>query len=201
MSTDMPPAMALAISASFGSVARWREQFAAMLRSLDAPALLWFDPRSGRLTQGTAGDAQGPELLAVERLPPQDVAAALDSIDWNVVYERYQEAVHAASDALAANADALAHALVLDVRRAGVFEQADTVIPGADWRDPAQVEQWAAELPADREVIVYCVYGHEVGRSTAMRLQARGVKARFLEGGISGWQSAGRPLQSKGGAT
>jgi superoxide dismutase, Fe-Mn family len=44
---------------------------------------------------------------------------------------------------------------------------------------------------------VYCVYGHEVGRSTAMRLRAAGVKARFLEGGIDAWRLAGQPLVRK----
>ena len=48
---------------------------------------------------------------------------------------------------------------------------------------------------------MYCVYGHEVGRRTAMRLRALGVDARFLEGGIDAWQCAGRPLQAKGETT
>jgi Fe-Mn family superoxide dismutase len=59
------------------------------------------------------------------------------------------------------------------------------------------VADWARELPADRPVVVYCVYGHEVGRSTAMRLRAAGVNARYLSGGIDGWQAAGRPLVDK----
>ena len=52
----------------------------------------------------------------------------------------------------------------------------------------------AAELPVDRDVIVYCVYGHEVGRATALRLRAAGVDARYLRGGIDGWQAAGHPV-------
>jgi len=46
-------------------------------------------------------------------------------------------------------------------------------------------------------VVVYCVYGHEVGRATALRLRAAGFKARFLRGGIASWQQAGRPVQPK----
>jgi Fe-Mn family superoxide dismutase len=41
-------------------------------------------------------------------------------------------------------------------------------------------------VPTDRKVIVYCVYGHEVGRAAALRLRARGVDAHFLRGGIDG---------------
>jgi Fe-Mn family superoxide dismutase len=46
-------------------------------------------------------------------------------------------------------------------------------------------------------VIVYCVHGHEVGRATALRLRAAGLNARFLRGGIEGWQAAGRALEPK----
>jgi Fe-Mn family superoxide dismutase len=74
------------------------------------------------------------------------------------------------------------------------------MIPSARWHDPAEVGAWAAQLPADREVVVYCVYGHEVGRVTAMRLRAAGIGARFLRGGIDGWNASGRPLQPKAGA-
>ena len=77
------------------------------------------------------------------------------------------------------------------------FEKAQALIPGARWHDPATVDAWAREVPRDREVVVYCVYGHEVGRATALRLRAHGIKARFLRGGIDGWQAAGRPLDSK----
>jgi Fe-Mn family superoxide dismutase len=79
-----------------------------------------------------------------------------------------------------------------------MFEKAETVIPGARWHDPVAVGAWASEVPTDREVVVYCVYGHEVGRATAMRLRAQGLKARYLRGGIDGWRAAGRPLEAKG---
>src|SRR5206468_4330203 len=114
----------------------------------------------------------------------QYVEAFMGNINWSRVYERYQAAVEAASSPFAAGHDDLAGAQVLDVRRLGMFEQADSIIPGARWQDPAQVSTWAGSLPGDKPVIVYCVYGHEVGRSTAMRLRAAGVDARFLQGGI-----------------
>ncbi len=71
------------------------------------------------------------------------------------------------------------------------------MLPGARWCDPASVATWADELPPAREVVVYCVYGHEVCRATALRLRAAGVNARYLRGGIDGWQAAGRPLADK----
>lgn len=198
---DMAPAMALALSSAFGSVAGWREQYAAMSAALaEQPgwALLSFVPVEGRLVnQLVAGQGDAPAgslpVLALQGAGP----AELDRIDWPQVYERYQHAVHASSDAFAADRSAVGSVLLLDVRRAGVFEQAPTMLPGARWQDPALVSQWATELPAGREVLVYCIYGHEVGRSTAMRLRALGVDARFLPGGIDGWQKDGLPVQPK----
>lgn len=78
-----------------------------------------------------------------------------------------------------------------------MFEQADALIPSARWSDPAAVAEWGKTLPADKEVVVYCVYGHEVSRATALRLRAAGVQARFLRGGIHGWKTAGRSLEPK----
>ena len=201
----LAPAMALALSANFGSVAQWRESFLALAQGhadrggrLD----LVFAPRAGTLRnrwRATASDADATTLLALPL--PADAPAFVDAIDWPLAYERYQHAVHAASVPFAAAHADLAGALVLDVRRAGVFAAASTMLPGAAWRDPVAVAEWSAQLPADREVIVYCVYGHEVGRATAMRLRARGLNARYLEGGIDAWQRDGQPTVPKGEAS
>ena len=109
------------------------------------------------------------------------------------------EWVNQASEAFVATADDVPGALLLDVRRAGAFRTADTMIPGSRWCDPAEVDRWSGEMPKDRVVVVYCVHGHEVSRATALRLRAAGVQARFLGGGIEGWQAAGRPVVAKGG--
>jgi len=105
--------------------------------------------------------------------------------------------VVAASDALECAPDAARGALLLDVRRAGVYEKAQTMIAEASWRDPAQVALWSRTLDPAQEVVVYCVYGHEVGRATALRLRAAGLNAHFLRGGIDAWQAAGRPVKAK----
>lgn len=71
------------------------------------------------------------------------------------------------------------------------------MIAGAQWLDPASVAGWATKLPADRPVVVYCVHGHEVSRSAAVRLRAAGLDARFLAGGIEQWSRAGGPVTDK----
>lgn len=102
-----------------------------------------------------------------------------------------------ANEAMVAEHANVAGSLVLDVRRTGAFEQATTQLPGATWRDPAHVTQWAASVPRDRPVTVYCVHGHEVSRNTALQLRATGVNARYLRGGIEGWSQAGMPVVDK----
>ena len=200
--TDMVPAMALALGASFGSVAQWREDFArcASLRGA-GQAVLQFDASTGALVNRwlAAPAATGPGTLLTLATPAADaqVESFLAGPDWASAYQTYQHAVHDSSERWAAGPSHVADALVLDVRRAGVFEQANTMLPSARWQDPATVAAWGAALPKDRPVLVYCVYGHEVGRATAMRLRALGVDARFLPGGIDAWQTAGKPVVAK----
>lgn len=213
---SMQPAMALALDANFGSVERWRAQFVAMGKALGGGSgwvVLSFSPRDGTLTNQWAADhahaaAGGVPILALdmyEHSYHMDFGAAagayvdafMANIDWSQVYERYQLAVHGASEPFAASADDLADAEIIDVRRAGMFEQAKALVAGARWRDPAAVDAWGGDVPTDTEVVVYCVYGHEVGRATALRLRAQGVRARFLRGGFDDWQAAGRPLDPK----
>jgi Fe-Mn family superoxide dismutase len=104
-------------------------------------------------------------------------------------------------DELAISADrALAMpGLRLDVRRAAAYDADDAMIAGASWRDPDRVAHWGPALAGTgvRECLVYCVHGHEVGRNTAARLRALGVRAHYLVGGIEGWKQAGLPLQRK----
>ena len=213
---SMTPPMQLALEASFGSFERWRDEFVAMGRALGGGSgwvLLSFQAREGTLVNQWAADhahglAGGAPILALDMYEHAyhiDYGAAaaayvdafMNNIDWAGAYARYQAAVHAASESFGASADEANAAVVIDVRRAGAFSQAETMLPHARWLDPAAVGAWAGELPTDRPFVVYCVYGHEVGRATVLRMRAAGLDARFLRGGIDGWRSGGRPVQSK----
>lgn len=212
----MVPAMDLALSASFASVERWREEFVAMgkaLRGRSGWVLMSLVPRDGALVNRWVADhAQAPagglpilalDLHALARHRDDGAAAGacvdafVENIDWTTVYARYQSAVTCASHGMGAKPDQAAAAQLFDVRRRGAFEQADAMIAGAEWRDPAQVGTWAARLPKDEPVVVYCLHGHEVGRATAMRLRAAGIDARFLIGGFDGWCADGRPVMAR----
>jgi rhodanese-related sulfurtransferase len=84
--------------------------------------------------------------------------------------------------------------VLVDVRRAAAFAQADAMLAGAVWHDPAEVDDWGQTLAAQRAVVVYCVHGHEVSQGCAARLAERRDGVRFLEGGFEAWRAAGGAL-------
>jgi superoxide dismutase, Fe-Mn family len=200
---NLQPAWALALEANFGGFENWRSDFVARavaLRHDGGRVRLVFVPQAGTMENRSVVDGQGGAdgSLPLLEFATGEVEAFIAAIDWDAVYGRYQHAVHGASEAFGAGADAVAAgALLLDVRRAGAFDAATAMAAGATWRDPATVARWRSELPAGREVVVYCVYGHEVGRATALRLRAAGVNARFLRGGFEAWSGDGHPVQAK----
>jgi rhodanese-related sulfurtransferase len=88
--------------------------------------------------------------------------------------------------------------LLIDVRRGPAFRAATEMARGALRRDPEAMAQWAGTLPRAREVVVYCVHGHEVSQGVARALCERGIDAAYLEGGIEeGWKAGGRALDPK----
>ena len=90
--------------------------------------------------------------------------------------------------------------LVIDVRKAPTFLDAADLVRGALRRDPQRVAEWVKTLPREADVVVYCVHGHEVSQGAAKALCAArpaSLGARFLEGGIEAWRTAGGELFGK----
>ncbi len=75
--------------------------------------------------------------------------------------------------------------LLLDVRREGKFAESPLMLAAARRCAPEAVAALAAAGPA-REVVVYCVYGHNVSADATALLRAAGWDARVLAGGIEG---------------
>ena len=80
---------------------------------------------------------------------------------------------------------------VLDVRRKSDHDADPEMIPRAAWRDPEKVDDWSNAIPADEEVVIYCVRGGSVSNTVLDRLLAKDIRARYVEGGILGWKAAG----------
>jgi rhodanese-related sulfurtransferase len=101
------------------------------------------------------------------------------------------------SQKLYASLGTTAAPVLVDVRRAEAFGADDAVIIGALHRPPESVSDWRADLPKNHEVVVYCVHGHDVSQGVAKTLQNAGIKAAYLEGGITGWKERQLPTRRK----
>ena len=82
---------------------------------------------------------------------------------------------------------------VLDVRKLeDLLARAADRIAGSAWRAPEAVADWAGDLPHDRPVVAYCVYGFQISGDTVSELRRRGLDARILSGGIAAaWHAMG----------
>ena len=102
--------------------------------------------------------------------------------------------------------------VLLDVRRDAAFEASAQMIAGSLRCAPQDVAAWGAANVAlhSKEIVVYCVYGHNVSADACSCLRALGFKALALAGGIQGgqdgvdtpgdialWRAAALPCQAK----
>lgn len=88
--------------------------------------------------------------------------------------------------------------LVLDVRHDDDRERYTARIAKTDWRDSFCVSEWVNNLPKDKLVVVYCMYGFWVSQKVAEELRAEGVDARSLTGGITAWRAMEFPSSENG---
>ena len=202
----------------FGSVEQWKSEFVAIAKAMGGGsgwAMLSWSARENRLVNHWAADhahllAGAVPILALDMYEHAYhldfganagpyVDAFMQNIDWENVNEHYAAAVASSTQHLGISCTEAAggDSPRIDVRRAGAYDAARSVVAGAVWRDPERVHEWASALPKSQPVVVYCVWGHEVGQSTAAILRAQGIDARFLAGGIDAWKTADLPLDAK----
>jgi Fe-Mn family superoxide dismutase len=213
-----PGGLSVAFARDFGSFDRWHSEFTALAKAMGGGsgwALCSWSDRENRVINHWAADhthllGGATPILALDMYEhayhldygancADYVAAVMRNLDWDKLNARYAAAVARDSEGWSVPAAEVLDTkkfTVLDVRRAGAFKAAPDVIAGASWRDPERVQEWAAALPSSHPVVVYCVYGHEVGQSTASILRAKGIDARFLAGGLEAWKAAGLPTQN-----
>ena len=86
---------------------------------------------------------------------------------------------------------------VLDVRRQNDFDADSVKLPGAQWKNPEQMAEWSKGLSRDKEVVIYCARGGSVSNSVLDHLLGQGLKARYIEGGIEAWKTAGGSTAAK----
>jgi rhodanese-related sulfurtransferase len=86
---------------------------------------------------------------------------------------------------------------LVDVRRRDAYQQSPHLLPGALWRDAANVTSWKVDFDPGRPLVAACKAGHEMSQSAVAQLRADGIDARVLDGGYEGWEKAGLPLVAK----
>jgi membrane protein DedA with SNARE-associated domain/rhodanese-related sulfurtransferase len=86
--------------------------------------------------------------------------------------------------------------VVLDVRSRSHRKLDGRRIPGARAVDLDALERTLADIPRDRDVVVYCACPNDAtAAKVALQLRARGLRrVRPLAGGIDAWASAGLAL-------
>lgn len=87
---------------------------------------------------------------------------------------------------LAARIGAPGAPMLLDVRRHARFADSTHLLATAQWCAPDALASLAPLDGPPREVVVYCVHGHEVSQQAAATLRQAGWAARFLAGGFDG---------------
>src|SRR5215471_20537462 len=87
--------------------------------------------------------------------------------------------------------------VLLDVRQQEEFKADDRLIIGALRYAPKQVDSWSRVLPSSRSVVVYCSQGREVSQGIANALRNAGMKATYLDGGLSAWNQIGLPTRKR----
>jgi len=209
--------MSVALERDFGSLARWRDEFASLAKAMGGGsgwALLSWSTREARLINHWAADhthllAGATPVLALdmyEHAYHMDfgakaaayVDAFMRNIEWNGVFRRYADAVQLGSMPWAAQpADSPKYSQLVDVRRAETYAQGTDKLRGATWRDPTRIASWVAELDRSKPVLVYCLHGLDIGRASALALRVRGFDAHFIAGGIEACREAGVPLSPK----
>ena len=88
--------------------------------------------------------------------------------------------------------------LIIDVRSDASAQIDARRIPGAISVPLRDIHARGADLPADREIVLYCNCPNEVSAARAAAvLAARGlIRARPLAGGLDAWVASGRPTEA-----
>jgi rhodanese-related sulfurtransferase len=137
---------------------------------------------AGALGAGCASAAEpvaAPAAPAPAVAPVQAAAPAIPLITQDALLER--EARH--DDSL----------LVIDVRSPEEFAKGH--VPGAVNIPHDQIESRLADVPKDKDVVLYCHSGRRAGIAATVLKDHGYTRLSHLEGDMVAWQQNGRPLQ------
>lgn len=84
--------------------------------------------------------------------------------------------------------------MLLDVRRRSDYEAEPSLIHGAKWHDPEEIEKWSETVPENKQIVVYCAKGGSVSKSVSDYLRNKQIGTSYLEGGLKAWKDSGGQL-------
>jgi superoxide dismutase, Fe-Mn family len=185
--------------------------------------LLAWSPRSGRLVNHWAADhahglAGGLPVLALDMYEhayhldfgsraAAYVDAVMDNLHWERIAARHRDAAAVKADAAPQDDGPIAverlrdmlergeEVVILDVCLADDLAKRSDKIARAQLRAPERIAAWADDLPRDKPIVAYCVYGFQVSGDAVAELRRRGLQARNLAGGIAAWHAIGGPTE------
>lgn len=83
--------------------------------------------------------------------------------------------------------------VVLDVRSPGEFAAGH--VPGAMNIPHDRIGEHLAEVPRDKDVVLYCQSGRRAGIAAQVLAEQGYTRLFHLEGDIAAWKALGRPLE------
>lgn len=86
---------------------------------------------------------------------------------------------------------------IIDARKRSAYDAASGLLPGAVWRDIADLAKWRPTLDRTRSIVFACGHGQAMSQIPAAHLRGDGYEARILAGGYEAWEQAGLPLINK----
>jgi rhodanese-related sulfurtransferase len=88
--------------------------------------------------------------------------------------------------------------MILDVRSHGYYDKDTQRIKGSQRLEPNALSELAANLPKDKEMVLYCTcYREATSLKVALELEDQGLtKVSVLEGGFTAWKDAGLPVET-----
>ena len=136
------------------------------------------------------------------------VDAFMRNIDWKSLHVRYEDAAKiepprplvqpefgdlpgVTVEEVKAMVDSGKPVQLIDARPQHYVSRTQDIIEGAVWRDPERVQEWSGELSKSDPVVVFCMYGFDMGCKTAIALRDAGFDAKYMKGGYSGWRAIG----------
>ena len=208
-----------AIARDFGSIEKWRAEFAAMGKALGGGSgwvVLTRSPRDGTLSNVWSADhthalAGGTPLLALDMYEHAyhldfgaNAGAYVDAFMANVSWTRAAARFAgtpvesaalmeptAALEMLAGDPDLL----VIDARLEADATMTPFRLRGAQRVPPERVAEVVKALPKGGKALVYCAWGFEIGGNAAAKLRERGIDAVAVAGGIGAWRADGLPTE------